>query len=522
MSALPKITKENLKWWILVTMTGTFSMILIDSTVVSVALPTIQKDLDMGSTELQWIVNAYLLGLACLVAVGGRLADMFGQSRMFKIGIVIFIVASTFSGLAQSGAWIIASRAVQGVGAAMMIPPTMAIVINAFPVKERGTAMGIYAGISMVFLALGPMVGGLFTEYWSWRLVFWINVPIGIGVIVLSLLTVPKDRPTSKPVLDYPGLVTLVTGLVAFVLALMQSSVWGWGSPLTLGLLIGGALMIVLFVFIEPKMKNALVELRLFRSRNFSGNAAVLFLVQFILMGLTVFGSIWVQNVLGFSPVAAGASLLPMTLTLVIVAPRAGRIYDRIGPRALVALGAALIGAGFIWAAAVLGKQEFIWLIPAYLVQGIGIGLVMTPSSTDAMNSAPPKLRGQASGLLQTVRQVGGSVGLAIMGTIVTNIQTSKLTTHLETEEGLSAVEAQKLEGILSEAQAGQTEALGQIPPQLLQETIEAAKNAMTSGVSAAYYVAGAVMIVASVMAVIVLRRAEAVDADAPPVEPTM
>ena len=335
-------------------------------------------------------------------------------------------------------------------------------------------------------------------------------------------MTVPKDKPVSKPVLDYPGLVTLVVGLVAFVLALMQSSVWGWGSALTLGLLIGGALLIVLFVFIEPKMKNALVELRLFQSRNFSGNAAVLFLVQFILMGLTVFGSIWVQNVLGFSPVAAGASLLPMTLTLVLVAPRAGRIYDRIGPRALVTLGAALIGAGFIWAAAVLGKQEFVWLIPAYLVQGVGIGLVMTPSSTDALNSAPPKLRGQASGLLQTVRQVGGSVGLAIMGTIVTNVQTSKLTTHRETEEGLSAVEVQKLEGILSKAQAGQTEALSQIPPQLLQETIEAAKNAMTSGVSAAYCVAGAVMIVASLMAVIVLRRAEASDADAPPAGPAM
>ncbi len=299
---MPKLTVKNRKWWILVTMTGTFSMVLIDSTVVSVALPTIQKDLDLGSAELQWIVNAYLLGLACLVAVGGRLADMFGQSRMFKIGIVIFVVASALSGLAQSGEWIISARAVQGVGAALMIPPTMAIVINAFPVKERGTAMGIYAGISMVFLALGPMVGGLFTEYWSWRMVFYINLPIGIAVIVLSLLTVPKDRPTSKPVLDYPGLVTLVVGLVAFVLALMQSSVWGWESALTLGLLIGGALMIVLFVLIEPKMKNALVELRLFHSRNFSGNAAVLFLVQFILMGLTVFGSIWVQKRVGLQP----------------------------------------------------------------------------------------------------------------------------------------------------------------------------------------------------------------------------
>jgi EmrB/QacA subfamily drug resistance transporter len=303
---MPRITDENRRWWILITMTGSLSMILIDQTVVSVALPSIQRDLDASQSGLQWVVNAYLLALAALVAVGGRLGDMFGNGRMFKLGVAVFVGASAACGLAQSETWIIVARAVQAAGAALMVPATGAIVINAFAPEERGRAMGIYAGISMIFLAIGPLLGGLLTEGITWRAVFYINLPIGIAMLVLAAITLPRDTPTGGAI-DWPGTLTLVGGLTALVLALMQSEDWGWGSPATIGLLAAAAILLPLFCFIEPRIHSRLIELRLFTSRNFTVDNIVLAAVEFSLTGLTVFGAIYVQNVLGFTRSAPGS-----------------------------------------------------------------------------------------------------------------------------------------------------------------------------------------------------------------------
>jgi MFS family permease len=257
------------RWWILAAMTGTLSMILLDQTVVSVALPTIQRDLDTTQTELQWVVNAYLLSLAALVAVGGRLADMFNRVGVLIAGIVLFVGSSAACGLAQSETFLIAARVLQGVGAALMIPPTGAIVINTFAPAERGKAMGIYAGISMIFLSLGPLVGGLFTEYVSWRWVFWVNLPVGALTIAMILRTRPEGRVPPGQRLDVPGLLTLVPGLAAIVLPLMQSSTWGWGSAVTILLLAGGVLLVAAFIALETRVPSPLVQLRLFLTRNF-------------------------------------------------------------------------------------------------------------------------------------------------------------------------------------------------------------------------------------------------------------
>jgi len=393
-----RITADNRKWWILATMTGSLAMVLIDQTVVSVALPTIQRDLDLSPTELQWVVNAYLLALAAFVATGGRLGEMFGQGRVFRIGAIVFVAASVGCGLATSDIWLIASRAVQGVGAALMIPPSGVLVISAFTARERGRAMGVYAGISMVGLALGPLIGGLLTQGITWRAVFWINLPVGLAMLAIAHFTLPSDQPDRGARFDWGGSLTLVPGLGLLVLALMQAQEWGWGSATTLVLLVGGAALVGAFIAIEARVRSPLIQLGLFRSRNFTVDNTVLGLVEFALTGLAVFGAIYVQELLDFGPIAAGLSLLPLTLALLVLAPLAGKVYDSVGPRALVAVGATCLGGALIWLALVLDEFAYGWMVPAYVVAGIGLALVMAPASTDGMNAAPSAYRGEASG----------------------------------------------------------------------------------------------------------------------------
>lgn len=504
------------QWLILVAMTGTLSMILLDQTVVSVALPTIQRDLDMTQTQLQWVVNAYLLAIATLVAIGGRLSDMFNRVGVLILGVSIFILFSALCGLAQSDTWLLVSRACQGVGAALMVPPTAAILTATFPPAERGRAMGIYAGVSMIFLSLGPLIGGLLTEYASWRWVFLINLPVGLTTIAMVVHARPPGRVERRGRFDLPGFFTLVPGLGLTVLALMQGNAWGWGTARTLVPLGVGLALLIVFVVVERRVLAPLVELRLFRTRNFSGDSLVLFFVQFALIGMTIFGAIYVQDLLGYSPVKAGVALLPLTIPILIVAPIAGRLFDRLGPRALASAGAALIGVALIWTAAILHDFSYPLLVPGYVLCGIGIGLVMSPTTTDGMSVAPIDLRGQASGVLQTVRQIGGTVGLAVLGAIVAHVQNDRLT-DLLLGMGASESQVRDAERLLAEGGDASQQLLADVPPSQVQAVTEGARDAMADAIAAAYYVGGGVLLLTAVIAWALLRRVEYVDG---PVEP--
>jgi EmrB/QacA subfamily drug resistance transporter len=512
------ITEANRKWWICGTMTLALSMILIDQTVVSVALPSIQRDLDTSQTALQWVVNAYLLAIAAFVAVGGRVADILGTDRIFKLGAGVFVAASAACGLADSEATLLVARAVEGLGAALMIPATGAIVINAFEPRERGRAMGVYAGVSMVFLALGPLLGGILTQDVSWRAVFWINVPIGVVMLVLAHLTVPRAPRVPGARLDWVGTLLLVPALTALVLALMQSQEWGWGSLAIIALFAAAAVLLLAFVLVEPHIRHALIELRLFRSRNFSGDGFVLFCIEFALIGLTVFGALWVQNVLAFTPIEAGLSLLPLTLPLLVLAPLVGRLYDKVGPRALVGGGCALVAAALAWSAAVLHQVSYGSLIPAYVAMGVGIGMIMSPANTDSLNSAPPAERGEASGVIQTLRQVGGAVGLAVMGTVVANVQQSHIDAFVASDPKAGPGQAAEIERVLSESAGAQAAAREHISPNV----VSAAHDALTAATSTSYYVAAGVMGFTAVVAVAVLRHVRAADAPPPEHPPTL
>ena len=507
----PRLTDDNRRWWILATMTGSLSMILIDQTVVSVALPTMQRDLDLSTVGLQWVVNAYLLAIAAFVALGGKLGDLLGNARVFRIGAAVFVIASAACGFAQGEEWIIVARSIEGLGAAMMTPATGAIVMNAFRPSERGRAMGIYAGVSMVFLALGPLIGGVLTEWISWRAVFFVNLPVGVAMLVLARVTLKGREQPAGGRMDWGGVPLIVLGLGSLVLALMQSRSWGWGSPATIGLLVASVVLLTAMVFWELRQREPLVQLRLFANRNFTADNVVLAAVQFALMGVSVFGAIWVQDVLGFGPIEAGLSLLPLTLSLLVLAPRVGALYDKIGPRMPVALGALAVAAALAWNAIWLHELSYAWIIPGYLLMGVGLAFVMTPANTDAMNAAPPALRGQASGVIQTMRQVGGTIGIAVMGTVIANVQLTQIT-ELLAKEGVPAAKVGELERSISQAATSPnpSSAEAAAPPAL----VDGVKEAVTTAISSAYWVGAGVMLLAALLAFALLRRQRAVDAD--------
>lgn len=498
---------ENRRWWVLATMTGSLSMILIDQTVVSVALPTMQRDLGLSTTGLQWVINAYLLSIAVFVALGGRIGDLLGNVRIFRLGALVFVAASAACGFAQSETWIIVARTVQGIGAAMMTPASQAIVTNSFGPSERGRAMGIYAGISMVFLALGPLIGGLLVEGVSWRAVFFVNLPVGLTMLAIAARTLRRDVPSGGR-MDWVGAPLIVLGLGALVLALMQSRQWGWGSPQTLGLLIAAAVLLPTMVVWELRQSEPLIQLRLFANRNFAVDNAVLAAVQFGLMGISVFGAIWVQDVLGFNPIQAGLSLLPLTLTLLVLAPRTGALYDRVGPRWPVAMGALAVAVAMAWSAATLSQLSYWWIVPAYLLLGAGLAFVMTPANTDAMNAAPAALRGQASGVIQTSRQIGATIGIAIMGTIVANVQADKVGDVLTQEAGVPASRVPEVEQQLGAAVQSGRDVSADVPAAV----VESLKEAVTTAISSAYWVGAGVLLVSALAAGLLLRRQRAAD----------
>ena len=421
----PAITQTNRRWWVLATMTGALSMLMLDTTVVSVALPTIEHDLGVSQTGVQWIVNGYLLALAALVAVGGRLADLLGAERTFRIGATVFIAASAACGVAPSQAVLVAARAVQGAGAALMAPATSAILMNTFGPSERGRAMGIFSGVSMIFLALGPLIGGTLTDVVSWRAVFYVNLPVGLVMLALARVTLPRRAAGwSVAGMDWPGTAMLVGSLCALVLALMQGASWGWESRDVVGLFAVAAALLAPFVWWERRCSHPVVDLSLLGEGSFAMIGAVLASVQFALSGVTIFGAIWVQSVLGYEPITAGLSLLPLTLSLLVCAPLAGRLYDRIGARVPLTAGSLLVAAGLASLASVLPDQRYELIVPGYVAIGIGLALTISPGSTDAIATASPPRRGAASGLVQTLRQVGGTVGIAVLGAIITHVLT--------------------------------------------------------------------------------------------------
>ena len=414
------LAEENRKWWTLVSVSFALFMIMLDNTVVNVALPAIQRDLGIDVAELEWVVTGYALSFAVLMLSGGKLADMFGRRRIFLIGLGVFTLSSLFCGLAGSAELLIAARVLQGVGSAFMMPATLSIITATFPPRERGAALGIWAGVSAMALAIGPLVGGLITEHIGWNWIFYVNVPVGLVGIVAARLIIPESKDTShEQRLDLPGLLTSGIALFALVYALIEAGSRGWLSPLILGLFALAVLAGAAFVLLEKAQRLPLFDMTLFRDPTFAGANTVALLVSLAMFGVFFFISLFMQNVLGYSAVRAGVAFLPMTVLIILIAPIAGKSSDRLGSRWLMTGGMTLVGCSLLIFAQLQADSSYLALLPGMVLGGVGMAITMTPMTAAALSSVPVDKAGVGSGMLNTFRQVGGSLGIAIMGAIL-------------------------------------------------------------------------------------------------------
>jgi EmrB/QacA subfamily drug resistance transporter len=508
MRVAPRPREANRKWWLLAAMTGAASMIMLDVTMVGVILPTVQRDLNLSTTALQWVANAYLLAFAALLPVFGRLADLVDAVWLAAVGMVLFALAAAVGGLAESGGALLAARAVQGVGAAIMAPATLVVVVTAFPEGERGRAVGLRAGISSVFLSLGPLIAGLVTEALTWRVIFWVNVPVCAATLVAARIGASGRPPIQRKLagaFDVAGALTLIPGLAVVVLAIMEGAIWGWGSPAIVALLIAGSALLAAFAVVEMRAEAPLVDLRLFRNRYFAADAVVVFLIDFALTGLTVFGAILLQDLIDLSPIQAGLAILPATVAVTVVSPLAGRLYDRIGARAPMVVGLACMVLGLVWIGLVLGRLSYAWIAPGYLLEGIGIGLTLGPADVDALEATAADERGEAAGVISLMRQTGAALGLAVMGSLITAIQQVHLSDFLQ-QAGVDPAHAPGLQRILAEDSTSQHTIAAAVPHNSLDAVLAVARDAIVHGISVAYYVAAAVLAGAIVVVVIVHR----------------
>ncbi|HET8785614.1 MAG TPA: MFS transporter, partial [Candidatus Limnocylindrales bacterium] len=391
------ITEENRRWWTLAAMCLGLGMTSLDLTVVNVALPSIGRDLDAGLTALEWVVNAYTLALAVLLVMGGRLGDLYGRRRCFVIGVVVFAVGSIAAGVAPDETVLIISRAVQGIGAAFVIPATLSILSSVFPAEERGRAIGIWAGVSGVALALGPVIGGVLTQYISWRAIFYINGPVAVAAIVIVLLAAPESRDEeAERGIDWPGSVILSGSLFALILALIEAPTWGWTALATLALIIGSAIGLCAFMFVEGRVRTPMLDFGALRAPALIGANVAGFAAFFVMLSMLVYLAVYMQAVLGYDALQSGIRFLPGTGLVAFVAPVAGILMSRILPRYLIGLGMVLVAAAALVVTRVTSGTGYGLLVPAMVLVGFGIGVMMPPMSATAVMAVHRNQAGMA------------------------------------------------------------------------------------------------------------------------------
>lgn len=424
-------------WIVLLVLTLGYFMILVDTTIVNVALPTMEKGLHAGFDQVLWVVNAYILVYAVLLITAARLGDLFGPRRLFLLGLALFTLASAACGLSGDASQLIIFRTIQGVGAALLTPQTLAMLSSVFPPQRRGAAFGILSSVAGLAVVVGPTMGGWLVTDFSWQAIFFLNVPIGIGAALAAVLLLPEIRTDRSHDLDLPGVALSSVGLFALIFALVESQRYAWGPITSLGafslgssrwsvvsvysLLVYAAVLLALFVWWETRAEEPLLPLALFRDRNYS-IANVIFSVVGFPFAMFIVLSLFLQSVLGFSAIHAGLSLIPASLGIMVAGPVAGRLSDRINGKYTLLAGLVVATVGIMLTAFALTLSVTTWqLVPPLAVMGIGMGFVFAPLTTLAMRDVQPALAGAASGFLFTNRQVGQALGSAVIGSVLAN-----------------------------------------------------------------------------------------------------
>ncbi len=477
--------RDNHKWWTLAAMCFALFMIMLDNTVVNVALPSIQRSLKTTPENLEWTINAYFLSFAALILLGGKLGDRFGRKKIFLVGLAIFTLSSAACALSTSDAGLISARAVQGVGAALMNPLSLSIIVAAFPRHQVPTAIGIWAGISGLGLAVGPLLGGFLVEHVDWSAVFWINVPIGVIAAAATLRFVHESRDPKARGFDIIGTLLVTAGLFSLVWALIRTNSHSWGSGQTLGFLVAAIILLAGFILWEDRQSDPMIPLSFFRRRSFDVAVTSIALVGFSMFGIIYFLTLYLQNVRGYSAVESGVRTLPMTLMVMLIAPVAGKLSARIGPRPLMVGGMLIMSAGLASLTRLTVDASY-WTVifPSFICVGAGVSMTMPTTTGVAMGSVDPTRAGIASGVVNSSRQVGGALGVAVLGSVAATVASSHWADNAPT--GLHG-SAGKFDSLVVGGQVGQIGKLAGTGAQM------AATDAFVNGVTTAMTV-GAVL----------------------------
>jgi len=492
------------KWWTLTAVVIATFMLLLDITVVNTALPKIERGLGASFTDLQWVIDAYALALATVVLTAGSLADRFGRKRSFLAGLIVFSAASLACALAPSAGLLIAARAVQGIGGAIMFAISLALLAQEFPGgRERGMAMGIYGATNGVAVAAGPLVGGALTQSLGWESVFYLNVPIGIAAAAITATRVAESRDPNATRADWPGVATFSAALFMLVFALLRGNAEGWGSTMIVSLLSGAALLLGAFVAIERRSAQPMLPLELFRNHAFTGVQIAAFAISASLFSLFLYLTLYLQQFLGDSPLGAGERYLPLTIVTFVVAGLSGTWVSRVLARAQLGIGLALVGLGLILMSGISASDGWAALLPGFVAAGVGAGVVNTVVADVALSVVPKERSGMAAGINDTFRQVGISVGIAVWGAIFTARGASKVDALAPAAHGhgRQLVEAVS-SGRLHEAVAG-------VPSGARAAVTHAARDGFLAGLNEVLLLGGVLAIVGAIVAALLVRERE-------------
>jgi EmrB/QacA subfamily drug resistance transporter len=406
------------KWWTLIAVCVAIFMLLLDITVVNVALPAIQRSLHSSFQDLQWVVDAYSLMLAALLLTGGALADLLGRRLLFTIGLVVFTASSAVCGLSSTPLMLNLARGAQGIGGALMFATSLALLAQAFHGRERGVAFGVFGAVTGAAVAAGPLIGGVITSGIGWEWIFFVNLPIGVIAVALTLSKVAESRDPHATKVDWAGLLTFSGSLFLLVFALVRGNDLGWGSTQIVAMLVGAGVLLALFLLAEIVQERPMLDLSLFRRPAFAGASLVAFTLSASAFAMFLYLTLYIQDVLGYSPLQAGLRFLPTTLLMFAVSPLAGRLSVHIPIRLLLGLGLLFVSGGLLAMTAVTPSSSWTALIPGFVLQGVGVGLINPPLASAAIGVVPPERSGMASGANSTFRQVGIATGIAGLGAV--------------------------------------------------------------------------------------------------------
>lgn len=507
-NASPTGISSRAQWLTLVAMTIANSMILVDQTAVPLATPDAIAGLGASLGSGQWILTANILPLAALMVLGGRIGDQLGLRRVFLAGTVLFSVSSALAGLAPTLPFLIVMRVSQGVGAALMMPTTMAIVTFVFPEEQRGRALGLMAGASAFFAALGPVLGGLITQFIDWRAVFWINVPLALITALLTISNTPSIAPNAagKRTIDIPGVLTFALGIGAVTFGLGQGTTWGWTSMATVGTIGIGVVALVVFLLVDRHRDDALIRLSLFRHRNFTAANISQVIAGSVELGSAFLLPYFLLLVIGLSPGAAGLALIPATIPIIVIAPLAGRWFDKVGGRAPLVVGFLVLATSGFALAIGFGQENVAGIVPGLVLQGIGLGIVLTVNDPTGINAVPEDARGQASGVIDTSEQFGGALGIAVMTALFLQYYFSHFFDLLQ-GGGITPTASQSdraAEFVMRSEQQG----LDQVhPPGFFKQVLPEFRDAHVAGYRFVFVLTGIIAIAGAISSFLLVRR---------------